>query len=189
MERTLEMSESNGTVVAVSAKLDHGVRKPNRSSIRLRAGFGVEGDAHYGSKVQHLSRARQNPEQPNYRQLHLLQSELHDELLTAGLSVGPGEMGENVTTRGVDLLALPTGAVLRLGSAATVEITGLRNPCPQLEAIHEGLMAATLDRDESGEPIRKAGIMAVILEDGVVKAGDAIRVELPPEPHLPLQPV
>jgi MOSC domain-containing protein YiiM len=175
--------------VAVSSKPEHGVWKQGQPSIRVVAGFGVEGDAHYGSRVQHRSRARQFPDLPNYRQVHLLPSELHDELRAAGMPVAPGEMGENVTTRGIDLLALPTGAVLRLGASAKIEITGLRNPCPQLEEIHEGLMAAALGRDGQGQLVRKAGVMAVVVQDGAVQAGDSIEVELPPEPHLPLQPV
>ena len=183
------MSEADGVIVAVSAKAEHGVRKLNQPSIQLVAGLGVQGDAHFGAKVKHRSRARQFPDRPNNRQLHLLQAELHDDLAVAGMPVQPGEMGENVTTRGIDLMDLPTGAVLSLGDEARIEITGLRNPCAQLEAIHEGLMAATLDRDDSGQLVRKAGIMAVIVRDGTVRPGDAIQVELPPEPHRPLLPV
>ena len=180
------MGRLGGVITAVSAKPEHGVRKRNQPSIRILAGLGVEGDAHCGSTVKHRSRVRQNPDQPNLRQVHLLQSELHDELGATGMSVGPGEMGENVTTRGIDLLALPTGAVLRLGASAKVEITGLRNPCSQLDEIHEGLMAATLGRDAQRQIVRKAGIMAVVLENGPVKAGDLIEVELPPDPNRPL---
>ena len=180
------MGQVGGVVVAVSAKPEHGVRKPNQPSIRILAGLGVEGDAHCGSTVKHRSRVRQNPDQPNLRQVHLLQAELHDELLAVGMPVAPGEMGENVTTRGIDLLALPTGAVLRIGASAKIKITGLRNPCSQLEEIHEGLMAATLGRDAQGQIIRKAGVMAVVLGGGMVKAGDPIEIELLPEPYRPL---
>lgn len=183
------MGLPRGVVVAVSSKPEHGVLKQAQPSIRVLTGLGVEGDAHYGSKVQHRSRARQYPDLPNYRQVHLLSSELHDDLGAAGMPVAPGEMGENVTTRGIDLLALPTGAVLRIGASAVVELSGLRNPCPQLDAIHEGLMAATLGRDEHGQFVRKAGVMAVVLHDGTVQAGDSIEIELPPEPHRPLLPV
>jgi MOSC domain-containing protein YiiM len=121
--------------------------------------------------------------------VHLIHAELHDELRAAGLAVSPGQMGENVTTRGVDLLGLPTGARLRLGETATVEVTGLRNPCVQLDRIQPGLMAATLGRDEHGELVRKAGVMAVVVAGGEVRPGDPIGVELPPEPHRPLEPV
>lgn len=142
-----------------------------------------------GETVKHRSRVRQDPTQPNLRQLHLIPCELHEELGNKGMPVVPGEMGENVTTAGVDLLRLPRGAILHLGAEARVEVTGLRNPCSQLDSIHEGLMAATLDRDANGALIRKAGVMSVVLEGGMVRAGDAIVVELPPEPHQPLERV
>ena len=154
----------------------------------LVEGLGVEGDAHAGEKVMHRSRRRRDPTRPNLRQVHLIHSELHDELRGARFDVGSGEMGENVTTRGVDLLGLPTGTRLRLGDEARVEITGLRNPCKQLEGIQPGLMAATLER-RGDELVRKAGVMAVVLEGGEVRPGDPIAVELPSEPHSPLAPV
>jgi MOSC domain-containing protein YiiM len=176
-------------VAAVSASADHGPPKANRDRIALLAGLGVEGDAHVGETVQHLSRIARDPTQPNLRQVHLIHAELHDELRQAGFDVAPGQMGENVTTRGVDLLGLPTGTKLRLGETATVEVTGLRNPCKQLEGIQPGLMAATLDRDQDGQVIRKAGIMGIVLTGGEVRPGDAVQVELPPEPHRPLEPV
>ena len=155
----------------------------------LVAGAGVEGDAHSGSKIKHRSRVARDAEQPNLRQVHLIHAELHDELRTAGFDVVAGEMGENVTTRGVDLLGLPAGARLRLGDAAVVEVTGLRTPCAQLDGIQPGLMAATLDRDADGELVRKAGVMGVVAAGGDVRPGDPIEVELPPEPHVPLQAV
>jgi MOSC domain-containing protein YiiM len=176
-------------VVAVSYDTAHAMAKPNRSTITLLAGLGVEGDAHLGRSVQHRSRVARNPDQPNLRQVHLIHAELHDELRQAGFDVCSGEMGENVTTRGIDLLALPTGARLRLGSAAVIEVTGLRNPCRQLDGIQHGLMAATLDRDAAGGLVRKAGIMAIVLEGGEVRPGDTIEVELPAPPHRPLEPV
>jgi MOSC domain-containing protein YiiM len=163
--------------------------KPNRERIRLRAGLGVEGDAHQGESVKHRSRVKRDPTQPNLRQVHLIHAELHDELREAGFDVAPGQMGENVTTRDVDLLGLPAGARLRLGETATVEVTGLRNPCAQLDGIQPGLMAATLDRDDEGTLVRKAGIMAVVLIGGDVQPGDPIAVELPSEPHHRLEPV
>ena len=175
-----------GTVIAVSRSPGHTLSKPNEGSIRLLEGLGVEGDAHMGVTVKHRSRVAKDPTFPNLRQVHLIHAELHDELEAAGFRLSPGIMGENVTTRGVDLLGLPTGAKLRLGPAALVEITGLRNPCAQLNKIQPGLMAATLDRDPHGNLIRKAGIMGVVLAGGEVKPGDKIEVELPPEPRRKL---
>ena len=179
----------DGTVEAVSVSPGHTMGKPNRDAIRLLAGLGVEGDAHAGETVKHRSRVARDPSQPNLRQVHLIHAELHDELRAAGFAVVPGQMGENVTTSGVDLLGLPIGSRLRLGAEATVEVTGLRNPCAQLDGIQPGLMAATLDRDAAGTLVRKAGIMAVVLTGGEVRPGDPIAVELPSAPHRPLAPV
>jgi MOSC domain-containing protein YiiM len=179
----------SGSVSAVSRSGQHTFSKPGQGSIRLLAGLGVEGDAHLGQTVKHRSRVARDPGQPNLRQVHLIHAELHDELRAGGFSVEPGQMGENVTTRGVDLLGLPTGARLRLGDQAVVELTGLRNPCAQLDGLQAGLMAATLDRDAEGNLIRKAGVMGVVLTGGEVRAGDPIEVELPPEPHRRLEPV
>src|SRR3712207_6010824 len=133
-------------VTAVSCGATHGFSKPNRDSIRLLAGLGVEGDAHLGRTVKHRSRVAKDPSQPNLRQIHLIHAELHDELQAAGFSVGAGQMGENVTTRGIDLLSLPAGTRLRIGRAALVEITGLRNPCVQISRFRKGLMKAVLGR-------------------------------------------
>src|SRR5687768_11707403 len=178
-----------GTVTAVSRSGAHTMIKPNEDGIRLLAGLGVEGDAHAGETVKHRSRVARDPTQPNLRQVHLIHSELHAELDTRGFAVGPGQMGENVTTRGVDLLGLPTGARLRLGAEAVVELTGLRNPCAQLDGVCPGLMAATLDRDAEGNLVRKAGVMAIVLAGGQVRPGDPVRVDLPAKPHQPLAPV
>ena len=180
---------ADGVVAAVSRDATHSFSKPNVESIRLLAGLGVEGDAHLGRTVQHLSRVRRDPTQPNLRQVHLIHAELHDELRAAGFQVRAGDMGENVTTRGIDLLGLPSSTRLHLGGAAVVEVTGLRNPCAQLDRFQPGLMAAVLDRDADGGLVRKSGIMAVVLTGGEVRPGDAIRVELPPEPHRPLEVV
>ena len=177
------------TVTAVSRSAEHTFSKPNQGSIRLIAGIGVEGDAHAGATVKHRSRVARDPSQPNLRQVHLIHSELHDELREGGFDVAPGRMGENITTRGVDLLGLPAGARLRLGDEAVIEVTGLRNPCGQLNGVQAGLMAATLDRDADGNLVRKAGVMAIVLAGGDVRPGDAISVELPAEPHRPLEPV
>lgn len=179
----------DGVVTAVSRSADHTMSKPNRAAITLLAGLGVEGDAHAGETVRHRSRVARDPSQPNLRQVHLIHAELHDELREAGFAVAPGDMGENITTRGVDLLALPMGARLRLGETATVEITGLRNPCAQLDGIQPGLMAATLGRAADGALIRKAGVMAVVLSGGEVRPGDPVLVEMPPQPYRALEPV
>src|SRR3954471_15306209 len=151
----------HATVIAVAASPTHTMSKPIAESIRLLAGLGVEGDAHQGVTVKHRSRVRADPTQPNLRQVHLIHEELHDELRAAGFAVDPGAMGENVTTRGIDVLALPRGTRLLLGTDAVVEVTGLRNPCGQLNGVQEGLLAATVDHDADGNLIRRAGIMSV----------------------------
>ncbi|MGH3131497.1 MAG: MOSC domain-containing protein [Gaiellaceae bacterium] len=179
----------DGVVTAVSRRATHTVSKANQDSIRLLSGLGVEGDAHLGETVQHRSRVARDPSQPNLRQVHLIHAELHDELRAAGFRVSCGQMGENVTTRGIDLLGLPARARLRLGATAVVEVTGLRNPCTQLDQIQQGLMAATLGRDEHGELVRKAGVMGIVLAGGEVRPGDPIRVDLPPKPHRALDRV
>ena len=179
----------DAVVTAVSCSPTHSLTKPNQDRIRLVAGLGVAGDAHAGATVKHLSRLLRFGNAPNLRQVHLIHSELFDELRDAGFSVWAGLMGENVTTRGVDLLRLPTGARLHLGRDAIIEVTGLRNPCRQLNKIAPGLMKATLAYDEDGGLVRKAGIMAIVVAGGEVGEGDAIAVELPPEPHTRLPPV
>ncbi len=179
----------SGRVIAVSLSGAHTMSKPNRERIRLLEGLGVEGDAHMGETVKHRSRVARDPTQPNLRQVHLIHGELHDELRAKGFDVSPGLMGENVTTRGVDLLELPTGARLHLGANAVVEVMGLRNPCYQLDGLQKGLMAATLDRGVDGELIRKAGVMGIVIAAGNVAVGDAIRVALPAGAHERLKPV
>lgn len=179
----------SATVIAVNCSPRHTMRKPNQLVIRLIAGLGVEGDAHYGKTVKHRSRVARNPHAPNLRQVHLIHDELLDELRARQLAVAPGEMGENITTRGIDLLSLPTGTRLALGDEAVVEVTGLRNPCKQLDDIHPGLTAATLARSSSGQLIRKAGVMSIVLVGGEVRSGDPIRIELPACPHRALEPV
>jgi hypothetical protein len=179
----------SGVVQAVGRAPRHTFSKADAPLIHLLAGRGVEGDAHCGRTVQHRSRVARDATQPNLRQVHLIHGELHDELRAQGFDVAPGVMGENVTTRDVDLLALPAGSRLRLGAEAVVELTGLRNPCVQLDRVQEGLMAAVLDRDDEGELIRKAGVMAIIAASGVVRPGDPIAVELPPRPHARLRRV
>ena len=178
-----------GSVVAVSFNARYSFTKPVAFEIRLLAGLGVEGDVHCGATVKHRSRMRQDPTLPNLRQVHLIHEELHDELRAAGFMVGPGIMGENITTRGIDLLALPAGALLHVGASGIIEITGLRNPCKQLDDYQKGLTAAVLARGADGALIRKSGVMAIVLQEGVVRAGDTIRIELPPLPHRPLMTV
>ena len=178
-----------GIVTAVSRSATHTFSKATQASIRLLPGLGVEDDAHMGVTVKHRSRVARDPNQPNLRQVHLIHAELLDELRTAGFSVSVGQIGENVTTRGIDLLGLPSGTRLHLGDTAAVEVTGLRNPCAQLDDFQPGLMAAVVGRDEQGRLIRKAGVMGIVLAGGVVRPGDPIRVELPPEPRRPLVPV
>lgn len=183
------VERSEGVVLAVCRSPGHTFSKRVVHRIRLLEGLGVEHDAHLGRMVRHRSRVARDPEQPNLRQVHLIQGELHDELNAGGFAVAPGVMGENVTTRGLDLLRLPTGTGLHLGASAVVEITGLRNPCRQLDDFQQGLMAAVLERDGDGELVRRAGVMGIVRRGGEVVAGDAIRVELPPEPYQPLRPV
>jgi MOSC domain-containing protein YiiM len=178
-----------GSVVAVNSSKGHHFSKTPSLGIRLLKGLGVASDAHMGETVKHRSRVRRDPTQPNLRQVHLMHAELFDELRAKGFTVQPGELGENVTTSGIDLLALPTGTRLHLGASAIVEITGLRNPCIQLDKFQQGLMAATLERDGGGNLVRKAGIMSIVISEGEVRPGDTIRVEVPAAPILPLQPV
>jgi len=177
-----------GRVVSVAKDEAHRFSKVPAESITLLAGFGVEGDAHCGVTVKHRSRVARDPTQPNLRQVHFVHAELFDELTGKGFMLSPGEIGENITTAGIDLLALPTGTVIRIGAAA-VEITGLRNPCQQLNDHKDGLTHAVLDRDEAGNLVRKAGIMGIVKAGGTVKPGDTIRIDLPPLPHRPLEKV
>jgi MOSC domain-containing protein YiiM len=177
------------TVTAASRSKSHTFSKTNELMIHLVAGLGVEGDAHMGEKVKHRHHDRINPDVPNLRQVHLMHEELFDELRAVGFDIRPGAIGENVTTRGVDLLALPKGARLQLGADAVIEVTGLRNPCKDIDAFQRGLTAAVLGRDAEGRLIRKAGIMAIVIKAGNVKAGDLIAVNLPAGEQRPLLPV
>jgi MOSC domain-containing protein YiiM len=177
------------TVVAVHRSGTYTMAKPAVDVVRLLEGLGIEGDVHAGTTVKHRSRMRRDPTVPNLRQVHLIHAELHDELRASGFSVAAGQMGENVTTRGLDLLGLPTGTRLRLGPSAVIEVTGLRNPCAQLDGIQPGLLDACVEREGAVVTVRKAGIMAVVLTGGEVRAGDPIEVELPAAPHEPLRPV
>jgi len=177
-----------GIVYSVSKSNMHDFSKNICSSIKLIESQGVEGDAHCGSTVKHRSRVEKDPNQPNLRQVHLIHYELIEELREKGFKVNPATLGENITTKDIDLLSLPRNTKLRIGSAI-IEVTGLRNPCAQLDNYQKGLTAAVLDKDENGNLIRKAGIMGIVKQGGVIKEGDSINVELPDEPFLPLERV
>jgi MOSC domain-containing protein YiiM len=179
----------DGVVTAVAVSPTHSFSKYSQPEITLVAGEGAVGDAHRGAKVKHRSRVKRDPEQPNLRQVHLIHSELHDELVAQGFTVKPGDLGENITTRDVDLLNLPTGTRLRIGHEVVVEVTGLRNPCYQIDDFSSGMLKAVLSKDSSGRLVRKAGVMGVVATGGTVRPGDPISVELPAEPHQPLEPV
>jgi len=185
----LKRDDIRGTVQAVSRDESHQFSKVSRDHIRLLEGLGVEGDAHQGVTVQHRSRVAADPTQPNLRQVHLISAELLEELQAKGFEVAPGNMGENITTHGLELLSLPRGTLLHIGLGAVIEVTGLRNPCAQIENFQKGLLDAVLEHDEHDQLIRKAGIMGIVLMSGAVKPGDAIRVELPLKPHLALERV
>ncbi len=178
-----------GLVRAVSSSGAHTFSKPGRERIRLLAGLGVEGDAHLGTTVKHRSRVARDPSQPNLRQVHLIHAELLTEVNEDGYDVEPGQLGENITTEGIDLLDLPTGTILRFGDEAEVEVTGLRNPCAQIENFRTGLLARVVGRAEDGSIFRRAGIMGVVRTGGEVAPGDPIAVTLPPPPHRPLERV
>jgi MOSC domain-containing protein YiiM len=175
-------------VTAVSLSKGHHFSKPNAMEIRLMTGLGVAGDAHLGVTVKHRSRVRQNPDAPNLRQVHLMHTELFDEVRAKGFDVKPGDLGENVTTEGIDLLGLSAGTRLHLGSEVVIEVTGLRNPCHQIDDFQKGLLHATLDKS-GPHLVRKTGVMSVVLVGGDVRPGDSIRVEAPQGPHRPLLPV
>ena len=177
------------SVAAVSRCEVHAFSKKKHEGIHLVAGLGVDGDAHQGERVQHRSRVARDPTQPNLRQVHLIHIELYKELEADGFNLNPGNLGENITTRGINLLALPTGTILQLGSSAVVEVTGLRNPCRQLDHFLPGLMTAVLARDRDGGLIRKAGIMGIVLASGTVVPDDSIALTLPLQPHRPLSSV
>lgn len=183
------MTSNNAKILTVAKSSSHTFHKPVIDQITLLTGLGVEGDAHMGITVKHRSRVAADPTQPNLRQIHLIQSELFHELLEKGFTVKAGDMGENVTTHGIDLLGLPRGTLLHIGDDAIVEVTGLRNPCAQIDKFQQGLLKAVLDRDADGGLVRKAGIMGIIIKGGVVKPDDEVRAVLPPEPHHKLERV
>ncbi|MFC7963188.1 MOSC domain-containing protein [Streptomyces cinereoruber] len=179
----------SGTVTAVSSNGEYSFTKPNRDSIMLLAGLGVEGDVHAGVTVRHRSRVAQDPTQPNLRQVHLIHEELFAEVSAEGFEVVPGDLGENITTRGIDLLGLPVGTLLRIGDHAVLEVTGLRNPCLQIDNFQDGLLKQVVGRDEDGNVVRRAGVMSIVKQGGAVYPGDTIEAELPSGPHRPLERV
>ncbi len=183
------MGDKRIYVTSVCSSGVHGFSKQTKDHIRLLTGLGVEGDAHMGVTVKHRSRVAADPTQPNLRQVHIIHEELFEELAGKGFSVAPGDMGENISTRGIDLLSLPRGTRLHIGVEAIVEVTGLRNPCKQIDDFQKGLLHAVLDRDADGGLVRKAGIMGIVLQGGLVQPDDAIQVELPPMPHIRLERV
>lgn len=182
-------TQSHPHVVAVARDSEHRFSKSVVNEITLIAGLGVEGDAHCGATVQHLSRVAVDPSQPNLRQVHLIHAELFEELAARGFAIGSGVIGENITTRCVDLLSLPVDTELAIGRSARIRITGLRNPCAQLDRLQPGLMQAVLDRDAEGNLVRKSGVMGIVIHGGAVKVGDEISVNLPPLPHRRLERV
>ena len=178
-----------GWIVGLHRSQRHDFSKESVAEVEVVAGIGVSGDAHAGPIVQHRSRVAADPRQPNLRQVHLIGSELFAALAAAGHQVAPGDLGENVTTAGIDLHELPVGSILRLGETALVALTGLRNPCGQIEAFQTGLLQHVRARGEGGAVIRRAGVMGVVVHGGTVRVGDAIEAQLPPVPHRPLEPV
>ena len=180
---------NKGIVKSVSKSKTHSFSKFKSNTITLIKGMGVKGDAHMGLTVKHRSRVAKDPNQPNLRQVHLIHSELFEELEKKGFYIQNGEMGENITTTGIDLLNLPKDTLLSIGSTSKIKITGLRNPCTQLNSIQEGLMDAVLDKDKQGNLIRKAGIMGVVIEEGEIRPGDKINIQFPPAPYIKLDRV
>ncbi len=183
-------TRNTGQVLAVHRSGSHEFSKTSAPSIELVAGLGVVGDAHQGTQVQHRSRVAADPTQPNLRQVHLIHGELFDEVAEQGFTVGPGDLGENITTQGIDLVDLPTGAVLAVGTDVLLTVTGLRNPCQQIDRFQPGLLGAVLHHDEEeGRLVRRAGVMAMVIRGGTVTPGSPVRVSRPALPHHQLEPV
>ena len=183
------MTESEARVVAVCRDGEHRFSKTALDEIVLLPGLGVQGDAHLGVTVQHRSRVAADPTQPNLRQVHLIHAELFAEVGEHGFGVEPGQLGENLTTRGIDLLSLPRGTLLHVGDEAVIELTGLRNPCQQINTFESGLLKEVLTKNPAGELVRKAGVMSVVVVGGVVRPGAPIIAALPATPHYPIEPV
>lgn len=173
----------NATVISVSRSSGHSFRKACEESINLIEGFGVEGDVHAGKKIKHTFLAKEDPDRKNIRQIHLIAAELFTELKGKGFNVDPGQLGENITTEGIDLLSLPTGTLLHIGNGAVIELTALRQPCIQIDEFQQGLLKEVVYKDSGGNIIRKVGVMGVILVSGAVSPNDEIIVETPDKPH------
>jgi hypothetical protein len=178
-----------GVVTHLHRSPSYSFSKREEDELILVAGMGVEGDAHFGATVKHRSRVAADPLQPNLRQVHLMHGELHEDLRAAGFEVGPGDLGENITTAGLDLLTLPVGSTLRIGDGALVALTGLRNPCAQIDGFQPGLLKQVVGKDADGNVVRKSGVMGVVVLGGTIRRGDRIHVALPPEPHVALDRV
>ena len=178
---------SLASVIALASDTGHNFSKITKPVITLVAGFGVQGDAHAGKTVQHLSDKKKNPQAPNLRQVHLIHSELFDELAEQGIDVQPGQMGENIVTRGIDLLGLAEGTQLKFPSGAVIQITGLRSPCKKLNTIHPNLLKAVVEKRADGSVQMKSGVMSIVLESGDIHAGDGIQIVVPKGEHKPLQ--
>ncbi len=178
-----------GRVLAVARSDLHGFSKSNVHEIEVVVGLGVRGDAHSGATVKHRSRVAKDPSQPNLRQVHLIHSELFAEIAQRGFNIKAGDLGENITTEGIDVLGLPRGTILHIGATVRLEVTGLRNPCAQIEVFQTGLLSAVLDKDSKGMLIRKAGIMSIVTQGGRVRPGDQIEIQFPELPYTPLGPV
>ena len=174
-------------VIAVSCSETHSFSKPNQTVIKLIEGIGVEGDAHSGRTVKHRFLVKKDATRPNIRQVHLIHNELLDELNAKGFSVNPGQLGENITTRGIDLLSLPSGTIMNIGFEVVIELTALRNPCKQIDEFQEGMLKAVLYKDENGVLVRKTGVMGIVKSGGEICPGDAIVIDLPPEPQQQLE--
>lgn len=181
------MDRDDGSVSGVSSDAEHRFSKPPKQHITLVENHGVEGDAHAGKHVRHRFIAKVRPMQANRRQVHLIRAELFDELREAGHPIGPGDLGENVTTAGLKLEHLPLGTRLHLGETAVVELTGLRTPCALIDRFQKGLRKKMLGGVL--RPKYKCGVLGVVVAGGRVEPGDRVRVEAPPPPFAPLPPM
>jgi MOSC domain-containing protein YiiM len=175
------VAERTGIVVAVNRSARHTVSKVSVATIVLRAGFGVEEDAHAGATIEHRYAKRFHPERPNERQVHLIGGELFDELERDGFHVEPGQLGENITTRGIALTDLPLGTRLRIANGAVVEVRGLRVPCVLIDRLIPGVKKASA-MPYGGKLALRHGIMGIVIASGSVQQGDVLAVEPPAGP-------
>ena len=183
------MSDLSKEVTAVCTNSLHNFSKTIQTEIKLITMLGVEGDAHCGKYVKHQSRVKKNPKQINLRQVHLMQKELFDELLIEGFEIKPGDLGENITTSGIDLINLPKNTILNIGDQVQLKVTGLREPCWQIDSYNKGLLKKVVSKDQDGNIIRKTGVMTMVKSGGIVKKGDDIEVIMPKEPYYKLEVV